>query len=68
MTALAAQHDDEVMCEEFIDGDETTCPVLEINGEAVDSTEKLASVLDMRSRGWNYAIERNGQRLTQSIR
>ena len=42
--------------------------VLEINGEAVDATEKLASILDMRSRGWNYAIERNGQRLTQSIR
>ncbi|HIV69615.1 MAG TPA: D-alanine--D-alanine ligase [Candidatus Aquabacterium excrementipullorum] len=33
--ALAAQHDDEVMCEEFVDGDETTCPVLEINGEPV---------------------------------
>ncbi|MFY9478426.1 MAG: D-alanine--D-alanine ligase [Pseudomonadota bacterium] len=32
---LAAQHDEEVMCEEFIDGDETTCPVLEINGEPV---------------------------------
>ncbi|SHI59446.1 Do/DeqQ family serine protease [Aureimonas altamirensis DSM 21988] len=42
--------------------------VLEVNGEAVDTTEKLATILDMRSRGWNYAIERNGQRLTQSIR
>jgi D-alanine-D-alanine ligase len=26
--ALAAQHDHEVLCEEFIDGDEVTCPVL----------------------------------------
>ncbi|MBS0494643.1 MAG: D-alanine--D-alanine ligase, partial [Proteobacteria bacterium] len=25
---LAAQHDPEVLCEQFIDGDETTCPVL----------------------------------------
>lgn len=33
--ALAAQHDDEVMCEEFVDGEETTCPVMEINGELV---------------------------------
>lgn len=26
--ALAARHDDEVLCEEFIDGEELTCPVL----------------------------------------
>jgi D-alanine-D-alanine ligase len=31
--ALASQHDTEVMCEQFIDGDETTCPVLDIDGE-----------------------------------
>ena len=31
--ALAAQHDDEVLYEQFIDGEETTCPVLDINGE-----------------------------------
>lgn len=31
----AAQHDPEVMCEAFVEGDETTCPVLEINGEPV---------------------------------
>ncbi len=42
--------------------------VLEVNGETVDNTEKLSTILDLRSRGWNYAIERNGQRLTQSIR
>lgn len=30
---LAAKHDDEVMCEQFIAGEETTCPVLDIDGE-----------------------------------
>lgn len=29
----AAKHDPEVMCEAFVDGEETTCPVLEVNGE-----------------------------------
>jgi D-alanine-D-alanine ligase len=32
--ALAAQHDDVVLCEEFIEGDELTCPVL---GEGDDA-------------------------------
>ena len=32
--AAAAQHDPEVLCEQFIDGDETTCPVLIVNGQA----------------------------------
>jgi len=32
---LAAKNDNEVMCEAFIEGEETTCPVLEINGEPV---------------------------------
>ncbi len=31
----AAQHDPEVLCEQFISGDETTCPVLEVDGEPV---------------------------------
>ena len=31
--AAAAQHDPEVLCEQFIDGDETTCPVLIVNGQ-----------------------------------
>jgi D-alanine-D-alanine ligase len=31
----AAKHDAEVMCERFIDGEETTCPVLEVDGEPV---------------------------------
>lgn len=32
---LAAQHDAEVLCEAFVAGEETTCPVLEVNGEPV---------------------------------
>ena len=32
--AAAAQHDPEVLCEQFIEGEETTCPVLIVNGEA----------------------------------
>ncbi len=31
----AAKHDAEVLCEAFVDGEETTCPVIEINGEPV---------------------------------
>ncbi len=33
--AAAAQHDEEVLCEQFIDGDETTCPVLDVGGQSV---------------------------------
>ncbi|MBT0569964.1 D-alanine--D-alanine ligase [Curvibacter sp. CHRR-16] len=33
--ALAAQHDPEVLCEQFIAGDEITCPVLEQDGQLV---------------------------------
>ncbi len=33
--ALAAQHDPDVMCEAFVAGEETTCAVLEVNGEPV---------------------------------
>ena len=32
--ALASQYDPEVLCEQFIEGDETTCPVLENGGQA----------------------------------
>jgi D-alanine-D-alanine ligase len=32
--AAAAQHDPEVLCEQFIDGEETTCPVLFVHGQA----------------------------------
>ena len=30
--AAAAQHDPEVLCEQFIEGEETTCPVLVVEG------------------------------------
>ncbi len=32
--AAAAQHDPEVLCEQFISGEETTCPVLIVDGQA----------------------------------
>ncbi|MEK8086117.1 D-alanine--D-alanine ligase [Aquabacterium sp. A3] len=32
--AAAAQHDPEVLCEQFIEGEETTCPVLVVDGRA----------------------------------
>jgi D-alanine-D-alanine ligase len=32
--AAAAQHDPEVLCEQFIEGEETTCPVLIVDGQA----------------------------------
>ncbi|MDO9237100.1 MAG: D-alanine--D-alanine ligase [Aquabacterium sp.] len=31
--AAAAQHDPEVLCEQFIEGEETTCPVLMVDGQ-----------------------------------
>jgi D-alanine-D-alanine ligase len=31
--AAAAQHDPEVLCEQFIEGEETTCPVLFVQGQ-----------------------------------
>lgn len=31
--AAAAQHDPEVLCEQFIEGEETTCPVLVVDGQ-----------------------------------
>ena len=31
----AAMHDPEVLCEQFVSGDETTCPVLQVDGEPV---------------------------------
>jgi D-alanine-D-alanine ligase len=33
--AAAAQHDPEVLCEQFIEGEETTCPVLLVEGQAM---------------------------------
>ena len=46
---LAAQHDPEVLCEQFIDGDETTCPVLG-QGDAA----RALPVIRIVAPGGNY--------------
>jgi len=46
---LAAQHDPEVLCEQFIDGDETTCPVLGQGGAA-----RALPVIRIVAPGGNY--------------
>jgi D-alanine-D-alanine ligase len=47
--AAAAQHDPEVLCEQFIDGEETTCPVLIVDGEA-----KALPIIRIVAPGGNY--------------
>ncbi|WP_290866933.1 D-alanine--D-alanine ligase [Aquabacterium sp.] len=47
--AAAAQHDPEVLCEQFIDGEETTCPVLTVEGEA-----QSLPVIRIKAPGGNY--------------
>lgn len=47
--AAAAQHDPEVLCEQFIDGEETTCPVLVVNGQATS-----LPVIRIVAPGGNY--------------
>jgi len=47
--AAAAQHDPEVLCEQFIDGEETTCPVLIVEGEA-----QALPVIRIVAPGGNY--------------
>jgi D-alanine-D-alanine ligase len=47
--AAAAQHDPEVLCEQFIEGEETTCPVLIVNGEA-----QALPVIRIVAPGGNY--------------
>ena len=47
--AAAAQHDPEVLCEQFIDGEETTCPVLLVQGEA-----RALPVIRIVAPGGNY--------------
>ncbi len=46
---LAAQYDAEVLCEEFVDGAELTCPVL---GEGTDAI--ALPVIEIRAEGGNY--------------
>lgn len=47
--AAAAQHDPEVLCEQFIEGEETTCPVLIVAGEA-----QALPVIRIVAPGGNY--------------
>ena len=47
--AAAAQHDPEVLCEQFIEGEETTCPVLLVQGEA-----QALPVIRIVAPGGNY--------------
>ncbi|OWQ46041.1 D-alanine--D-alanine ligase [Roseateles noduli] len=46
---LAAKYDAEVLCEEFVDGAELTCPVL---GEGADAI--ALPVIEIRAEGGNY--------------
>jgi len=47
--AAAAQHDPEVLCEQFIEGEETTCPVLNVDGDA-----QALPVIRIVAPGGNY--------------
>ena len=47
--AAAAQHDPEVLCEQFIEGEETTCPVLIVDGQA-----RALPVIRIVAPGGNY--------------
>ncbi|MDE2401280.1 MAG: D-alanine--D-alanine ligase [Burkholderiales bacterium] len=47
--AAAAQHDPEVLCEQFIDGEETTCPVLTVHDQA-----QALPVIRIVAPGGNY--------------
>ena len=47
--AAAAQHDPEVLCEQFIDGEETTCPLLFVGGQA-----QALPVIRIVAPGGNY--------------
>jgi D-alanine-D-alanine ligase len=47
--ALAAKYDAEVLCEEFIDGAELTCPVLGEGASAI-----ALPVIEIRAEGGNY--------------
>ena len=42
--------------------------VLEVNGEQIDSAEKLREVAMVNSRWWRFSIDRDGQVLNQMLR
>jgi len=47
--AAAAQHDPEVLCEQFIEGEESTCPVLIVDGQV-----QALPVIRIVAPGGNY--------------
>ncbi|RMX04055.1 D-alanine--D-alanine ligase [Corticibacter populi] len=50
--ALAAGYDDEVLCEQFIEGEETTCAIIELDGKA-----EALPVIRIVAPGGNYDYE-----------
>ncbi|MDH5856347.1 D-alanine--D-alanine ligase [Lampropedia aestuarii] len=50
--ALAAKYDDEVLCEQFIDGQETTCALLDVGG-----TAQALPVIRIVAPGGNYDFQ-----------
>lgn len=50
--ALASRYDPEVLCEQFIDGEETTCAVVELQGQA-----QALPVIRIVAPGGNYDFE-----------
>ncbi|MEY4428793.1 MAG: hypothetical protein RLZZ182_1482 [Pseudomonadota bacterium] len=59
--AAAAQHDPEVLCEQFIDGEETTCPVLIVDGVA-----QALPVIRIQAPDGNY--DYNNKYFTDDVR
>jgi S1-C subfamily serine protease len=42
--------------------------VREVNGEAIDSAEKLKAAAAQRTRWWRFTIERDGRLMRQMLR
>jgi S1-C subfamily serine protease len=42
--------------------------VREVNGEAIDTPEKLKQVAEQPSRWWRFTVERDGRLLRQVLR
>ena len=59
--AAAAQHDPEVLCEQFIEGEETTCPVLIVDGVA-----QALPVIRIQAPDGNY--DYNNKYFTDDVR
>jgi S1-C subfamily serine protease len=42
--------------------------VREVNGELIDTPDKLAAVAGQQTRWWRFTVERDGQMLRQMLR